>query len=156
MLFSHSLYGMSDPVGAFLHGASCLKAGGLGLPYLQGPYGDYAMQRLFAPQFDRDTPSLENGMSSHELVNGLLERGVNPSCHCLPSTIDMTGLFDPAQRGQLSEFLSFCLLVECESIPHPLLNEIVQYLHGACIEIEGKLLWHVPTLAITIPAGSLV
>lgn len=154
-LFSHSLYGMADPVACFLHGAACLKPDGVAVAYLQGPYGDYALYQLFNPFFDRATPSLENGMSSHELVMGLRDRGVQPSVCYLPATIDMTGLFEPECHQQLSEFISFCLLVEFESVPTPLRGDVLQYLRAACIEQAGKLLWHVPTAAVMISARAL-
>ena len=91
-------------------------------------------------------------MSSHELVMGLRQHDIHPTVCYLPSTIDMTGLFEPEQRHRLSEFISFCLLVEFESVPSPLRDDIVQYLRAACIELPGTWLWHAPTAAIMIPA----
>lgn len=149
-LFCHSLYGMSDPADCFLHSLNFLKPGGLSLAYIQGPHGPYSLYRFFNRQFMRDVPSPENGMSSHELVMALRAKGMMPTTETLPTSIDMTGLFEPQNRAELEEFVSFCLLVEFNELPASNQLDIIEFMHSGCVSMSSGLIWHAPTIAVSL------
>lgn len=156
VLFSHSLYWMTDPVGCVRNAAASLAVGGVVVCFLQSPLGDHPMFRLFDPLFERDCASDANhGFSSHELVAGLRAAGLAPSVVYDPSWIDLTGLFDRGNEHQRDEFISFCLQVEFAELAEPLKSDVVEYLRIACVEHEGYLKWFEPTAMVQVGATAL-
>jgi hypothetical protein len=151
VLFSHSLYWMRDPAAAMLHAAASLAPGGVAMALIQGPYGAHAMFHLFEDQYLRLSPMLQNNrISSHELVAGLLRRGVEPEVRILKTPVDLTGLFDAGQDHELGEFMSFLLQLEYRDLPHRLQRDIAQYVEGGCVETDGRLLWYLPNASVVI------
>lgn len=150
-LFSHSLYWMPDPTLHFLHATEALADGGLALAFIGGPYGLHAMFRLFEPYLERTTPMLQNNaMSSHELVQGLRARGVEPQMCMLPTPIDLTGRFAPEAAPRLAEFLSFCMQIEFTRLPAWLRADMIAYVRGGCVPQNGRLYWYLPTAAVRL------
>lgn len=151
VLFSHSLYWMARPAECFLHAANALDPGGVALALLQGPYGVHAMFPMFEGFLDRITPMLQNNaFSSHELVWGLRKLGVSPEVRMLPTPVDLTGLFESDRSDILSEFISFCLQLEFKALPEPVSTDIIDHIHGGCVEVDGKLLWFLPNAAVQL------
>ncbi len=150
-LFSHSLYWMPDPALAMQQAYAFLNEGGLVLAFIGGPYGVHAMFPLFEPMLERTTPMLQNNsVSSHEVVQGLREKGINPTLAMLPTPIDLTGLFKPQAARELAEFISFCMQLEFSSLPTQLQSDMIEYIRGGCVQQGEKLYWYLPTAAIIV------
>lgn len=150
-LFSHSLYWMPDPVGCVRRARASLEPGGFVLAFLQSPFGIHPFFRLFDPLFARDRPvGADQGFSSHELVQGLRAAGLAPRVVFDRTPIDLSGLFDAGAEAERDDFISFCLQVEFAEVPEPLRSDAVDYLHLACVEQGGRLLWYEPTAAVRI------
>ena len=155
VLFSHSLYWMADPAGVFHHAVKGLRSGGTVMGILQGPYGVHTLLALFESRFERSTPMLQNNtFSSHELLAGLRGRGLKPRCHMMPTPLDMTGLFDPAQEKALFELMSFCLQLEFQALDPTLRAEIIEHVKGATVPVGEKSLWFIPNAVVTVSAGT--
>lgn len=151
VLFSHSLYWMTNPAAAMLHAAATLNPGGVAMALIQGPYGAHALFSLFEDQYRRLTPMLQNNrISSHELVAGLRAAGVEPEVRMLRTPIDMTELLDAYSKSKLSEFISFLLQLEFTALPVRLQRDIVGYIEGGCVETDGRLLWYLPNASVTV------
>ena len=153
VLFSHSLYWMPDPALTMQHASKLITENGIVLAFIGGPYGVHAMFPLFEPYIERTSPMLQNNaISSHEVIIGLRQYGIEPEITLLPSPIDITGLFEVDARPQLAEFISFCMQIEFNSLPSWLQTDIIQYVHGGSVEQGDKLYWYLPTAAIIINA----
>ena len=155
VLFSHSLYWMKDPAKVFEHAVHRLKSGGTAMGILQGPYGVHTLLALYEPRFERLTPMLQNNtFSSHEFLAGLRGRGLKARCHMMPTPLDMTGLFDPAQEKALFELMSFCLQLEFQALDPALRAEIIEHVKGATVPVGEKSLWFIPNAVVTVSAGT--
>ena len=151
VLFSHSLYWATEPVGWVRHAREALSPGGLVVAFLQGPFGVHPLYRLFNPFFERDRPAGPNhGFSSAELVAGLRETGIHPWVEFDPTPLDLTGLFDSGNEIERDEYLSFCLQIEFAALAEPLKSDVVAYLRAACVEKDSRLLWYEPTATVSI------
>jgi SAM-dependent methyltransferase len=151
VLFSHSLYWMRDPVGCVRHARAALAAGGFCLVFLQSPIGIHPFFHLFEPLLERDRPSgADQGFSSHELVHGLRQAGLDPQVIYDRTPIDLTGLFDPGAERERDELISFCLQVEFAELPEPLTSDAIEYLRIASVEENGRLRWYEPTATIRV------
>ncbi|MEN8260873.1 MAG: methyltransferase domain-containing protein [Pseudomonadota bacterium] len=150
-LFSHSLYWMKDPALEMLQATSALAPGGLALAFIGGPYGVYGMFPLFEPYLERTTPMLQNNtMSSHELIQGLRRRGVEPEVRILPTPLDLSGLFEREGRAELGEFLSFCMQLEFSQLPDWLQTDVIRYVQGGCVPRDGCQYWYQPTAVVVV------
>jgi SAM-dependent methyltransferase len=151
VLFSHSLYCMSDPVGCVRHARAFLAPDGFVLAFLQSPFGVHPFFRLFDPLFERDRPFIaDQGFSSHELVQGLRAAGLAPRVIFDRTPIDLTGLFEPGAERERDELISFCLQVEFAEVPESLKSDAIDYLRNACVEQGGRLLWYEPTASVRV------
>ena len=154
VLFSHSLYWMTDPAGVFQHAVNLLKPGGTVMGILQGPYGVHTLLGLFESRFERLTPMLQNNAySSHELLSALRGRGLEPQCQMMPTPLDVTGLFEPGGEKALSELLSFCLQLEFEDLKTDLQAELIDHVRGATVPSGDLKLWYIPNAVVTVSKG---
>lgn len=151
ILFSHSLYWMSNPPEVFSHAISHLKDGGIAMGILQGPYSVHTLLALYESSFTRTTPMLQNNAySSFELVEGLRLLGHSPTVKMLPTPLDMTHLFDRGAEKQLHELMSFCLQLEFGQLSEMLQAEIMAFVQGAIVEVGGRSLWYIPNAIVTV------
>lgn len=151
ILFSHSLYWMKDPAAVVAHCTEFLKPGGRVLSILQAPHGIHPLLALFEPRLGRSTPILQNNaLSSYELVLGLRALGFRPEVTLLPTPLDVTGLFEPEKWQDLSDLLSFCLQIEFSALDADLQSDLLQYLRGACIAVNGRQLWPIPNAVVML------
>lgn len=155
VLFSHSLYWMKDPASVVIHALERLRPGGLLLAILQGPYGVHTLLKLFEPELGRSTPMLQNNaFSSHELVQALRARGLEPNVTMLPTPLDVTELFQPGGAKRRSEVLSFCLQIEFDSLAPQLKKDVINFIEGASLLLDGRRLWYIPNALVTLtPQG---
>lgn len=154
VLFSHSLYWMSDPALVVAHAVNLLKPGGTVMGILQGPYGVHTLLGLFESRFERLTPMLQNNAySSHELLLALRARGLEPHCTMMPTPLDVTGLFDPGGEKALSELMSFCLQLEFEDLETGLQAELIDHVRGATVPAGDRRFWYIPNAVVTVSRG---
>jgi SAM-dependent methyltransferase len=153
VLFSHSLYWMTDPVACMRHARDALAPGGRVVAFLQAPFGVHPMYRLFDPQFVRDRPpGQDQAFSSAELVVGLRAAGLEPTIDMDPTPIDLTGLFAAGNEAERDDFVSFCLQIEFSALDEPLRSDVLTYLRAAGVEKDGRLLWYEPTATVVLRA----
>ena len=153
ILFSHSLYWLSEPVSCLENALARLAPGGILLAVLQGPMGIHDLYRLFDPQIERVGPAGPNqGYSSHELVTELRDAGHQPDCEFLESGFDLTGFFqnDAKAIRNLDEILSFALQVEFSELKEPLRSDVIAYLKAVCVESGERHFWREPTAFVTL------
>jgi SAM-dependent methyltransferase len=151
VLFSHSLYWMPDPIGCVRHARAALNENGFVLIFLQSPIGIHPFFRLFEPLLERDRQlGVNQGFSSHELVQGLRTAGLTPQVTFDRTPIDLTGLFDRGAEHERDELISFCLQVEFAELAEPLKSDAIDYLRIVSVEQEGRLHWYEPTATIRV------
>ena len=151
VLFSHSLYWMPDAVGCVQHALESLSPGGVVVVFLQGPFAVHSMYHLFNPWFERDKPpNAKQGFSSAELVAGMRGAGLTPQLILDPTPLDLTGLFTRGNERERDDFISFCLQIEFGKLDPATQRDILQYLQAACIERDGRTLWHAPNATVTL------
>lgn len=154
VLFSHSLYWMSDPAAVFQHAVGLLKPGGTVMGILQGPYGVHTLLGLYESRFERLTPMLQNNAySSYELISALRQRGLQPECRMMPTPLDVTGLFDRGREEALGELMSFCLQLEFEDLDAVLQAELIDHVRGATVPVGDQSLWFIPNAVVTVSRG---
>ncbi len=151
ILFSHSLYWMTDPIACVRRAHGWLEAGGVLLVFLQGPFGFHSLFHQFDPLLDRSRPAdVNHGYSSHELIQGLRSHGLCPRVTYDPTAVDLTGMFDTGLEAERDEFLSFVLQVEFAQLAEPIKSDVIQCLRAGCFEKGGRVLWHHPTVTVQI------
>jgi SAM-dependent methyltransferase len=151
VLFSHSLYWMAEPIACVALARQSLKPNGKIVAFLQGPFGDHPMYRLFNPYFKRDRPpGPDHAFSSAELVIGLRANDITAVVEFDPTPHDLTRLFDTGNEAERDEYLSFCLQIEFKDLDEPWKSDIVAYLQAACVERDERLLWLAPNATVTI------
>lgn len=151
VLFSHSLYWMAEPIACVALARQSLKPNGKIIAFLQGPFGDHPMYRLFNPYFKRDRPpGPDHAFSSAELVIGLRANGIAATVEFDPTPHDLTRLFDAGNEAERDQYLSFCLQIEFKDLDEPWKSDIVAYLQAACFERDERLLWLAPNATVTI------
>ena len=151
VLFSHSLYWMPDAVGCVQHALESVSPGGVVVVFLQGPFAVHSMYHLFNPLFERDKPPGTNqGFSSAELVEDARSAGLSPELILDPTPLDLTGLFDPGNERERDDFISFCLQIEFGKIDPQTQVDVLQYLRAACLERDGRTLWHAPNATVIL------
>ncbi|MEM1369798.1 MAG: methyltransferase domain-containing protein [Cyanobacteria bacterium P01_H01_bin.15] len=149
ILFSHSLYWLSDPVACVRLAYKALRPGGCVLIFIGGPFSFYTFFHLFNPLFERDRPILpDHGFSSHELVYGLRSAGFEPDISFDSTQLDLTDLFEKKQEKNRDEFLSFCLQIEFSELQEPVKSDAINFVKNSCINYEDQIRWPHPSVTI--------
>lgn len=153
IVFSHSCYWLRDPVQCLINAHQSLNPDGTLVAILQSPIGAYPFFRLFNPLLNRDRPAgPDHGLSSHELANGLRDAGLQPIVKIESSWLELTGIFADSARSERDEFISFLLQAEFSQMDERLKSDVIEYLRAACVEVDGKLVWHHPTASVRLDA----
>lgn len=157
VLFSHSLYGMWDPVEALLAAQKLLTPNGIVVAFIDTPMGTLRINNVLEPYVRRNQPAVENfAVNSQTVVAGLRAAEVNFSVRAVATELDLTRLYDDRTEDRTEatfkrrEFLSFFTQVEMDTAPSAFVEDAEFLLASASVRQDGRVILQQPTAAIVV------
>uniref|UniRef100_A0A7R9ZBY5 Methyltransferase domain-containing protein n=1 Tax=Pseudictyota dubia TaxID=2749911 RepID=A0A7R9ZBY5_9STRA len=153
ILFSHSLYYMSDPGACIEHAMNWLSEHGIVLIFHIGPFGLFNLFHQYDKILNRDKPVLghSHGLSSYDISRDLDRKGLRTVTDVNNASIDLTGMFDEGFEKERDEVISFMLQVEFAELHASVKDEVIAYLRKLCVEDDaGRLVLYHPAVSIKL------
>lgn len=143
ILFSHSLYGMDDPIRALREARKLLSDRGVIIVILNTPIGLVKYYVSLSTYLERDIPSLEDfAFDSQKLAMGLRQARCDFEMLSLPSSFDVTALYNGSSDGdhRRLEFMSFATQCELAKAPDSLRHDAELMLRSSCVNQGERVL----------------
>jgi len=152
ILMSHSMYCMTDFVGAMLKAKSLLKPNGKLIIFNQGEQGGYELYTRFIGQADLSgRPINDHLISSKELAEALANNAVSYEVRYGPSVMEVHDFIMRKATPNTNHVVSFLLQTKYDFLAENLQNEIYDMVkERSSIGQDGKYVLTHPTAMIIV------